>query len=47
MDLLNAVPFALGAEYITKDWIQLVFSNLQKILAKEIAKTKTRTGGFL
>lgn len=38
MDLLEAVPFAIGAEYITKEWIELVSSKLQEIFAKEIAE---------
>lgn len=38
MDLLEAVPFAIGAEYITKEWIELVLSKLQEIFAKEIAE---------
>lgn len=38
MDLLEAVPFAIGAEYITKEWIELVSSKLHEIFAKEIAE---------
>lgn len=38
MDLLEAVPFAIGAEYINKEWIELIFSKLQEIFAKEISE---------
>ncbi len=36
-ELLWAVPFAIGAEHITKKWIRKVFGKLQAIFAKEIA----------
>lgn len=38
MDLLEAVPFAIGAEYITKEWIEIAFLRLQEIFAKEITE---------
>ncbi len=36
-ELLFAVPFAIGAEYITKKWLRSVFQKLQAIFSKEIA----------
>ncbi len=36
-ELLFAVPFAIGAEYITKKWLRSVFQKLQSIFSKEIA----------
>ncbi|MCI8639911.1 MAG: hypothetical protein HFG41_12450 [Coprococcus sp.] len=33
-ELLWAVPFAIGAEYITKKWSQKVFRKLQKSSAR-------------
>ncbi len=36
-ELLWAVPFAIGAEYITKKWLQKVFRKLQAIFAEEIS----------
>jgi len=36
-ELLWAVPFAIGAEYITKKWLRNVFQKLQAIFSKEIA----------
>lgn len=35
--LLNSVPFTLGSEYITAEWIKNAFEKLRKIFAKEIA----------
>lgn len=35
--LLKAVPFAIGAEYITAKWISTVFQKLLKIFTKEIS----------
>ncbi len=34
--LLNSVPFTLGAEYVTADWLKAAFSHLQSVYAKEI-----------
>lgn len=34
--LLQAVPFAIGAEYVTEKWIRSVFSRLTQIFAEEI-----------
>lgn len=36
-ELLAAVPFVIGAEYVTKGWIRNVFSKLNDIFAEEIA----------
>lgn len=36
--LLQAVPFAIGVEHITKEWIELIFSKLEQIFAKEIVE---------
>ena len=36
-ELLEAVPFVIGAEYVTKEWIKNVFSKLNDIFAEEIA----------
>ncbi len=36
-ELLWAVPFAIGAEHITKKWLKKVFQNLQAIFSKEIS----------
>ncbi len=36
-ELLEAVPFVIGAEYVTKGWIKRVFSKLNDIFAEEIA----------
>lgn len=35
--MTNAVPFAIGAEYITRDWMEKVFCKLQAIFSREIA----------
>ena len=34
--LLRAVPFAIGAEYITEDWIRAVFHRLGEVFSREI-----------
>ena len=34
--LLQVVPFAIGSEYISKDWIENVFRKLWGIYVKEI-----------
>lgn len=34
--LLLAVPFAIGAEYVTESWIRNIFSRLTQIFAEEI-----------
>ena len=34
---MEAVPFVIGAEYVTKEWIKRVFSKLNDIFAEEIA----------
>ncbi len=34
---MEAVPFVIGAEYVTKEWIKSVFSKLNDIFAEEIA----------
>ena len=36
--LLFAVPFAIGAEYITERWLKAVFGRLAKIFSEEISK---------
>ena len=36
-ELLRAVPFAIGAEHITKKWLKNVFQKLQAIFTKEIS----------
>lgn len=36
-DLLHAVPFSIGAEYITEKWIRNIFKRLTKVFAEEIA----------
>ena len=36
--LLKAVPFAIGAEYVTKKWIKAVWGRLTGIFAGEIAQ---------
>ena len=36
-ELLAAVPFVIGAEYVTEGWIKSVFSKLNDIFAEEIA----------
>ena len=35
--LLRAVPFVIGAEYISKKWLRKAFQKLQTIFAREIA----------
>lgn len=35
--LRNCVPFTLGSEWVTEDWLKRAFENLRKIFAKEIA----------
>ncbi len=35
--LLKAVPFAIGAEYVTESWIRTVFQKLTAIFSSEIA----------
>ena len=37
-ELLQSVPFAIGAEYVTADWIKNVFGRLTDIFRKEIAE---------
>ena len=37
-ELLQSVPFAIGAEYVTADWIKNVFERLTDIFRKEIAE---------
>ena len=34
--LTRAVPFAIGAEYITEDWIRAVFLRLRNVFSREI-----------
>ena len=34
--LTRAVPFAIGAEYITEDWIRTVFLRLRNVFSREI-----------
>ncbi len=34
--LLNSIPFTLGAEYVTADWLREAFAHLQSIFAEEI-----------
>lgn len=34
--LTQAVPFAIGAEYITEDWVRAAFSRLGKVFSREI-----------
>ncbi len=34
--LLNSVPFTLGSEYVTEQWIQKLFKRLNMIFAREI-----------
>ena len=34
--LLGAVPFALGAEYVTESWLENQFSNLNAVFSREI-----------
>lgn len=41
-ELLWAVPFAIGAEHITKKWLRNVFQKLQAIFSQEIAGTTVR-----
>ena len=36
--LLDAVPFAVGAEYIDRTWIENIYLKLQKIFAREISE---------
>lgn len=36
-DLLKAVPFAIGAEHVTEEWLHAVFDRLLKIYSSEIA----------
>lgn len=36
-DLLNAVPYALGEEFITRQWLEEFFLRLQKIFSDEIS----------
>lgn len=35
--LLNSVPFTLGSEYITADWLKNAFNRLQAVFAEEIS----------
>ena len=35
-NLLAAVPFAIGAEYVTEDWIRSIFDHLTEIFRNEI-----------
>ncbi len=36
--LLDAVPFAIGAEYITEAWLKAVFDRLLAVFAEEVQK---------
>lgn len=45
--LLNAVPFSIGAEYITEDWLENVFSHLRQVFASEIAVYKGSVSMYL
>ena len=36
--LLNSIPFAIGAEFITEDWLNRIFTKLVEIFNKEITK---------
>ena len=35
--LLNSVPFTLGAEFVTADWLKAAFLNLKNVFAEEIS----------
>ena len=36
-ELFSAVPFAIGAEYITREWMERMFFRLNRIFSREIA----------
>ena len=35
--LLNSVPFTLGSEFVTADWLKTAFLNLKHVFAEEIS----------
>lgn len=35
--LLNSVPFTLGSEFVTADWMKVAFQNLKNVFAEEIS----------
>ena len=43
----NAVPFAIGAEYVNSDWIQKIFSQLNAIYTEEIRSWHGSVQSFL
>lgn len=36
-ELLERVPFVIGAEYVTEDWLKCIFSRLEEVFADEIS----------
>ncbi len=46
-DILNSVPFALGAEYINSNWVKDIWDNLSKAFKFEIEKYEGSVDEFL
>lgn len=45
--LLNSVPFVLGAEFVTKNWVRQQYKKLQKIFRSEIAEYPGKVSLYL
>ncbi|WP_334160197.1 DEAD/DEAH box helicase [Muricomes intestini] len=45
--LLDSVPFSIGAEYITEEWLKNVFGHLQRVFASEISGYKGSVSMYL
>ncbi len=45
--LLQAVPFALGAEYVTKSWLKKIFKGLNQTFSREISEYKGSVALYL
>ena len=45
--LLERVPFALGTEFVTEEWLSSLFSSLREVFSREIAKYEGTVSLFL
>ena len=45
--LLNSVPFTVGSEYVTENWLKNAFEKLQSVFAEEIAAYKGTVALYL
>ena len=45
--LLDSIPFLLGAEYVTEKWIRRIFGRLQEVFAREISQYKGKVSMYL